>query len=421
MAVLEQVRDEWLKTGLSTAPTDRPKAQAAAAEAYNAAGLKPPKINIWLPSPWAGNTVMRLLKSDLDSPWELSTAQLEVWDNVWKQLLPQMESLIGEAQWQDVRRRVRKEATQKVVDRHDSIIEKQVKEMFAEGLGVYIWQYLRRVAGPQMYTRLRSTAEDRTKANIDGKLSAVAADQAYHELVYAIHQQIWSYVGEPLRQQVPFPAGILGGPQKWENGYGQHDAGWLSYYDFLNRIGVKGCEPMRGLMQLAQSCGWFWPYEKICVFTDRPVLLQRDNRRRLHGETKMALGYADKWGIHAWHGVMVPAYVVLLPEPLTFDLIEAETNVEVRRVLIERFGLERYLREGSVGKIHEDQCGILYRMQSQGDEPIMVVRVKNSTPEPDGTIKEYFLRVPPTMLRARQAVAWTFGLTEEEYQPIVET
>jgi hypothetical protein len=421
LAVLEKVREEWLKSGLSTAPTDRAKAQAAAAEAYTAAGLKPPRINIWLQSPWAGNTVMKLLASDIDSPWELSTAQLDVWDAVWKQLLPQMEGLIGEGQWQDTRRRLRQEATRKISDRHGVIIEKQVKEMFAEGLGVAIWTYLRRFAGPQMYSRIRSTTEDKVKAAIEGKLSAIAAEQAYHELVYAVHQQIWSYIAEPLRQQVPFPAGVLGSAQKWENGYGQHDAGWLSYYDFVERIGVKGTEPLRGLQQLAKSCGWFWPYEKICVLTDRPVKLERDNRRRLHGETEMALGYGDKWGMYAWHGVLVPAYVVLLPEPLTFDLIEAETNVEVRRVLIERFGLEKYLREGSVGKIHEDQCGILYRMQSQGDEPIMVVRVKNSTPEPDGTIKEYFLRVPPTMLRARQAVAWTFGLTEEEYQPRVET
>jgi hypothetical protein len=31
------------------------------------------------------------------------------------------------------------------------------------------------------------------------------------------------------------------------------------------------------------------------------------------------------------------------------------------------------------------------------------------------------LRVPPTMKRAREAVAWTFGKTEAEYQPAIET
>jgi hypothetical protein len=421
LTLLEEVRAEWLKSGLSTEPTDRNKAEAAMSEAYASAGLKAPQINIWLQSPWAGNTAMKLLQHDVEWSWELNEAQLKVWDAVWKQVLPRMEQLVGAEEWQAARKRIRQQATQKIMERHGVVIDKQVKEAFAEGLGVYIWRYLRRVSGPLMYGRMRSTCEEKVRANIDGKLSAIAADQAYHELVQAVHQQVWSFVAETVRQQVPSMAGILAGPQKWDNGYGQHDAGWLSYYDFVRRIGVAGTEPLRGLQGIAQNSGWFWPYEKICIMTDRPVGLERDNRRRLHGESGMAVRFGDDWGVFAWHGVLVPGYVVLLPEPLTFDLIEAEPNVEVRRVLIERFGLDKYLREGRVAKMHEDQCGILYRMQSKEDEPILVVRVANSTPEPDGTIKEYFLRVPPTMQRARQAVAWTFGLTEEEYQPLVET
>jgi len=33
----------------------------------------------------------------------------------------------------------------------------------------------------------------------------------------------------------------------------------------------------------------------------------------------------------------------------------------------------------------------------------------------------HLLRVPPGMERARQALAWTFGLEEEKYAPEVET
>jgi hypothetical protein len=50
-----------------------------------------------------------------------------------------------------------------------------------------------------------------------------------------------------------------------------------------------------------------------------------------------------------------------------------------------------------------------------------MVRVKNSTPEPDGTYKEYFLRVPPTIKTAREAVAWTFEMDENEYKPKFES
>jgi hypothetical protein len=50
-----------------------------------------------------------------------------------------------------------------------------------------------------------------------------------------------------------------------------------------------------------------------------------------------------------------------------------------------------------------------------------MVHVVNKTPEPDGSYKDYFLCVPPTMRTAREAVAWTFGLDADAYKPLVET
>ena len=50
-----------------------------------------------------------------------------------------------------------------------------------------------------------------------------------------------------------------------------------------------------------------------------------------------------------------------------------------------------------------------------------MVKVVNSTPEPDGSFKDYFLRVPPEIVRAKQAVAWTFGKKENEYSPALQT
>ena len=40
-----------------------------------------------------------------------------------------------------------------------------------------------------------------------------------------------------------------------------------------------------------------------------------------------------------------------------------------------------------------------------------MVEVQNSTPEPDGSYRTYFLRVPNHTFTARDGVAWTFGLS----------
>jgi hypothetical protein len=126
-----------------------------------------------------------------------------------------------------------------------------------------------------------------------------------------------------------------------------------------------------------------------------------------------------------WNGVEVPKHVAILPELITIAEIESETNLEVRRVMIERYGMARYLADCGAKCISRDQFGGLYEKRigriGSNRERIRFVKVKNSTPEPDGSIKDYCLRVPPDTLTAREGVAWTFGMTAAEYSPQKET
>jgi hypothetical protein len=95
--------------------------------------------------------------------------------------------------------------------------------------------------------------------------------------------------------------------------------------------------------------------------------------------------------------------------------------------MIELLGAERLVREGGAHLAHEDETGRLWRRPVGSgrpwsrEEPIVMVEVLNSTPEPDGSRKTYFLRVPPTMRTAREAVAWTFGMQGAGYAPAVES
>jgi hypothetical protein len=98
--------------------------------------------------------------------------------------------------------------------------------------------------------------------------------------------------------------------------------------------------------------------------------------------------------------------------------------------LVERFGEERLVREGGAELLDSNVVGRLWRRRidveptrwgPRREEPVVMVEVKNSTPEPDGTRKTYFLRVPPNLRTAREAVAWTFGLAGSEYRPDRET
>jgi hypothetical protein len=188
--------------------------------------------------------------------------------------------------------------------------------------------------------------------------------------------------------------------------YGQHDASWLAFYKYFHdECGLTAqTDKLKGLWMLAKSAGWAIPHENICWVSERHNILERDERGRLHSISGPACAYPDGWGIYAVHGVLVPAGIIEDRASITVTRIEAEANSEVRRVMIDLYGPKRYLSDS--GAIAVQECkpdhylvGLrsarLLRKEVDDDEPIVMVDLLNSTPEPDGSVKRYLLRVDP--------------------------
>jgi hypothetical protein len=210
---------------------------------------------------------------------------------------------------------------------------------------------------------------------------------------------------------------------QWTSWYVQHDAHWLAMFDFFrNTLLLKQeTEMIVPLLELAQHAGWYIPCETICWVSERPTIFQLDDQERLNSFSEPALRYPDGWGVYAVNGVRVPSFVIERPHDITLEHIEEESNAEVRRVMIERYGQGRFLLDSGARLIHTDPYGELYRKELSGDEPIVMVKVKNATREADGSFKTYFLRVPPHIRTAHAAVAWTFGYEAKDYSPGIET
>ncbi|MER5433713.1 DUF6745 domain-containing protein [Streptomyces sp. NPDC002588] len=195
---------------------------------------------------------------------------------------------------------------------------------------------------------------------------------------------------------------------------GQHDAPWLAAFP------TDG-GPLEGLAAVCRSAGWWWPFTRVAVVCERPVALHRDEAGRLDRGDGPALAYPDGFALHAWRGMPVPAGFLAELPTLAPERIRAEENAELRRVMLEYYGYDRYLADSGAHPVHRDETGTLWRIDLADDEAVLMVEVLNSTPEPDGTRRTYWLRVPPSTRTAREGVAWTFGLGAEVYAPVRET
>jgi len=223
----------------------------------------------------------------------------------------------------------------------------------------------------------------------------------------------------------------------WRIGQGGNQwSAWDSYLTFFRDVvGLKLPEydAYKHYSDLSELSGPRLVHADFCMISDRPELLTVDEQNRPHNETGPFCRWRDGSALYAIHGVRVPAWVVLHHERITVDSIHKEDNTEVQRVMIERFGWDRYADEcGAVVLDHDERYGTL--MKGPGG---LFLRVVNRSPEPDGSFRNYILPVmdnceplPDPMdpngelgeaqaLTARNAVASTFGMTGEEYEAVL--
>lgn len=236
---------------------------------------------------------------------------------------------------------------------------------------------------------------------------------------------------------------------------------WASWASFLQAArDVLGLQlPVHEKYQAWEDCamhgGFRVLHEEFCMVSDFPVRIHKDAQNRPHNDNGPSHEWRDGWKLYHIHGRRIDGWIIEHPERITVQAIDAERNAEVRRIMIEKYGTSRYLLDSGARQIQCDDFGVLYRKELRDDEPIVMIRVLNSTPEPDGILtrkqaeevfgeaavmrrldtmraigvpvpdeplfKEYFLRVPPNTRTAHEGVAWSFGHTPETYSPSIES
>lgn len=177
------------------------------------------------------------------------------------------------------------------------------------------------------------------------------------------------------------------------------------------------------LTMLCAHAGWIGFGHHAIYVSERPSALHWNpdprHSEELHREDGPAIEFPDGAEIYALEGIYMPKYV--FDGSMTAQHILDERNMERRRILLKRFGNARFMAESNATPIHRDEYGELYHVRFNDDQPLCMVKVYNSTPLPDGTREVYWLTVPPEMERAKQAVAWSFGLSEAQYDPKFES
>jgi hypothetical protein len=228
---------------------------------------------------------------------------------------------------------------------------------------------------------------------------------------------------------------LIGG-QFWVGGWW----GSPSYVSFLRDVcGLALSSDIAARAQAyedtATSACWWWPHRDFVIACERPTAIRLVGGR-LHSTTGPAIVWPDGWGVYAVNGVRVPGDVIEDRATITIARIDAEQNAEVRRVMVELYGLARYVRDARLAVLDDarDPLGLPRRL-FRGKDGALILEMHNSTPNGDGSARVYHGFVHPELrpllpdgsigepqeLSALAAVASTYGMRAEEYVLAVET
>ncbi len=117
-------------------------------------------------------------------------------------------------------------------------------------------------------------------------------------------------------------------------------------------------------------------------------------------------------------GVLIPreVYKLIASNRLSAKVILGIRNSAVRRVCLDELGYARFLSQTEHDVIEKDGDYELVKISwNKREEPIYLVKVKCHS-----TGAYYTLRVPPAVRSIKEAVAWTFHMKKNEYNPLEE-
>jgi hypothetical protein len=197
--------------------------------------------------------------------------------------------------------------------------------------------------------------------------------------------------------------------------FGNHDASWLSYYDyFINETSITLDNGIVNLIEIAKTCGWWYPYQNVVVIQQRPSLINFEDGV-VQSTTGPAIQFLDGYSVYIIDGIRLNEQIVMRPETLTIHQIKSEADQDKRSIMIDRFGWPRFLEESNAKCIDkrdnyiENTKEALFK--SDNDNRLVVTC-------PTGRV--FALGVPSSIKTCEDAQCW-LGNEEEKVNVIART
>jgi len=93
---------------------------------------------------------------------------------------------------------------------------------------------------------------------------------------------------------------------------------------------------------LFKTCGWIWPFERVCVISDRPTRILMNEKGQLHAYGEAALAFSDDYCLYVHHGALqAEPFDPTADSENIADRYQAEANPRLKQALVESYAPEK--------------------------------------------------------------------------------
>lgn len=177
-------------------------------------------------------------------------------------------------------------------------------------------------------------------------------------------------------------------------------------------------------VELSKKVGYIVANSAYVIVSDRPKV-NRNNAREWQFEGSAntpVLEYRDGWEVRLRGSIPISPWEVNVPRTRedvrklqrdeainVLSLIDTETIV---KTWTDKFLIDTDSRFGKLWQVWVPIYDTLLAVR--------IAEVVNGTPEPDGSFKTYYLRVPRDIGNIDTAIAWTYGMRTAEYRTFLQ-
>jgi len=403
-AKLAEYRDKWLKIGLSTESPSLEETKKIIDGVYTHLLNKITVPVVVLDNPYLtwiavsqyvlkSNQVRNQVEDQVEDQVRNQVSN-QVWDQVWDQVSNQVEDQVSNQVRKQVRNQVSKQVRNQVEDQVADQVSNQVEDQVSKQVSNQVWDQVADQVSKQVSNQVSNQVEDQVRKQVRNQV----ADQVSKQVRNQVSNQVWDQVADQVSKQVRNQVRNQVEDQVRENkkliefSYpyldGNFMSSYFSYYGYcIQELKIKidkNTLSKFNIYKETSKLSLIYPFDDICFVCKKPTEIHFNENKVLHNDKGASIKYGGDFELYHLNGVLVDKKIVITPsEKITVKQILSEKNVEVRRELLRKVGIDNFIKKSKSKpiEISDDKQYELFKIKIGTDKYGMYLKMKNPSLE----------------------------------------